>query len=275
MRPYEHFDWSDDVERRFDAGQEDARSSAGMSTVSRGLGGYTAPPPRKPDPQGAIDPDQDYEYDEEDVPRRSTAAAMRDMFDSAPRAASARINTALHNVEEEANDYVAWVYPEAVATAQDWGGEAAVNEAVATAQDWSGEAAVETVNPWDGYDAPRMEGPIKINIKAGEEWICPEHGAECNPGICKARARLESDRRRQKEHDDRQEAKRKRMENAEKKRLKAESRGLAGDKPLQRYRGAGGRSDSDSDRGSGSGSESETKDDGSQDSGTCVITGGD
>ena len=259
FRPYEHFDWSDDVERRFDAGQEDARSTAGMSTVSRGPGGYTAPPPRKPDPQGAIDPDQDYEYDEEDVPRRSTAAAMKDMYDSAPKAPSVRNNTALHDVEEEANDYVAWVYP----------------EAVATAHDRSGEAAVNTVNPWDGYDAPRMEGPIKINIKAGEEWICPEHGAECNPGICKARARLESDRRRQKEHDDRQEAKRKRMENQEKKRLKAESRGLSGDKPLQRYRGAGGRSGSDSDRGSGSGSESEAKDDGSQDSGTCVITGGD
>ena len=238
-------------------GQEDVQGHAGISPISRGSDGYTAPPPRIPDPEGAIDPGQDHEYDDEDMPRRSRADAMKDLFDSTPKAASAGNDTDLNDAEH----YVAWTYPEAVS---------------ATARDRSGEAVVNTVNHWDGYGAPRLEPPIKINIKGGEEWICPEHGAECGPGICQVRARLESDRRRQREHEERQEAKRLRMEKAEKRRLKAENRGLSGDRPLQRYRGAGGRrSGSDSDHGSGSGSESESKDGGSQDSGTCVITGGD
>lgn len=256
LRPDERLDRSYDVERRSDAGQEDVQGPAGMSPVSRGPGGYMAPPPRIPGPEDGIDPDQDHEYDDEDMPRPSRADAMKDLFDTTPKAASVGDNTDtdLHDAEH----YVAWTYPEAVS---------------ATARDRSGEAAVNTVNHWDGYGAPRLEPPIKINIKDGEKWICPEHGAECGPGICRVRGRFESDRRRQKEHEERQEAKRLRMEKAEKRRLKAESRGLSGDRPLQRYRGAGGRSGSDGDRGSSS--ESESKDDGSQDSGTCIISGGD
>lgn len=200
-----------------------------------------APPRRAPEP-GAIDPDQDYEYEEEDVPKRSTADAMRDMFDGAP---SVPNNAALHDLEEEEEEdgYVAWNYPQAVQ---------------ATTHDWTpaGDEDDDT-NPWAGYDAPRWEPPTRVNIKGGEKWICPEHGPTCNPGICKARARLEAQRRIQKEIEEREEAKRKGLE---KKRRAAEKRArkLAEEEgrevshdlpphfPSHRYRGAGG-SDSDSD----------------------------
>jgi hypothetical protein len=119
-----------------------------------------------------------------------------------------------------------------------------------------------------------MEDPTKINIKGGEEWSCPEHGPMCNPGICKLRARLESERRRQKEVKDREEAKKKRLEKwkkqAEKKERKlarAEGREVSSYDPpphlaSYRYRGAGS--------GSGSGSGSESEDDGSKDSGSLA-----
>jgi hypothetical protein len=102
-----------------------------------------------------------------------------------------------------------------------------------------------------------MESPTRVNIKGGEVWKCPEHGATCNPGNCKARADLEYMRRKDKEHEERLEAKRKReekwkkaAEKRERKAAQAEGREVSHDLPPhlagRRYRGAGG-SDSDND----------------------------
>jgi hypothetical protein len=203
-------------------------------------------PPRAPEPEG-----RDYEYEEEDVPKRSTADAMRDIFDGAPRmAASVGNNAGLHDLDEEEDDYLAWNYPQAVrTTTRDWtpaGGE----------DEDEDEDEDDPDDPWKGYDAPRWELPTRVNIKGGERWECPEHGPTCNPGICKERARVEAERRRDKEHEERLEAKRKREEKwkkaAEKKKRKAQAEGreVSHDPPPHsaspRYRGAGG-SDSDSD----------------------------
>jgi hypothetical protein len=179
---------------------------------------------------------------------------MKDIFDDAPKVAPSVGNVAgLHDLEEEEeDDYLAWNYPQAVGLRT-------------TTRDWTpdgGDAEVEIENPWDGYDAPRWERPTKVNIKGGEEWICPQHGSTCNPGICKARARVEAMRRWAKEHEERQEAKRKRQEKwrkaAEKKERKlaeAEGREVSHDLPphfpSHRYRGAGGISSDSDDNGSG------------------------
>jgi hypothetical protein len=173
---------------------------------------------------------------------------MRDIFDSAPRvAASVGNDRGLHDLEEEeeglGDDYLAWNYPqEALRT---------------TTRDWTpadGKDEDDTDNPWEGYDAPRWEPPTRVNIKGGEEWICPEHGPTCNPGICKARARLEAQRRREKEIEERDEAKRKRRERRERREMKerkkaqAEGREVPPHFASHRYKGAGGS-------GSGSGSD--------------------
>jgi hypothetical protein len=175
---------------------------------------------------------------------------MRDVFDGAPAvAASVRNGAALHDLEEEdeeAQDYVAWNYPQAVPT---------------TTRDWTpagGDNEVEVEDPWDGYGARRTwEPPTKVPIKGGEAWICPAHGSTCSPGICKARAREEAMRRWEKEHEERLEAKRKReerwkkaAEKKERKQAQAEGREVSHDLPphftSHRYRGAGG-SGSDSE----------------------------
>jgi hypothetical protein len=208
-----------------------------------------APRRRAPEPEGAIDPDPDYEYEEEDIPKRSTADAMRDMFDSAPRVATSVGNdTGLHDLEvEEEDNYVARNYPQTVQT---------------TTRDWTpagGEDEDDNENPWDGYDAPRWEPPTRFNIKGGEKWICPEHGPTCSPGICKARGHLEYMRREDKVHEERQEATRKRREKwkkeaerRERKKAEAEGREVSHDLPPHltghRYKGPGGSSsDSDGD----------------------------
>jgi hypothetical protein len=237
--PYESLDWSEELEIQ----QDDVPTSpqSGAST-SRAPGGRTAAPRRAPEP-GAIDPDQDYEYEEEDVPKRSMADAMKDIFDGAPGvAASVGNHVGLHDLEEEEeeeDEYLAWNYPQAVRTnTRDW--------TPAGAED---EGDVE--DPWDGYGAARWEGPTKVNIKGGEKWICPEHGPTCNPGVCKARGRVEAERRWAKEHEERLEEKSKReekwkkaAEKRERKLAQAEGREVSHDLPphfaSHRYRGAGG-----------------------------------
>jgi hypothetical protein len=197
---------------------------------------------------------------------------MKDMFNLAPRAAPVGNNANLHDVEEEEDDYLAWTYPEAVPPAT-------------TARDWTpagGETGGDADNPWDGYEAPPQleEGPIKVNIIKGEEiWECPTHGATCNPGICKVRARVEAERRRKKEHDEREEKKRIRMENKKRRdekearrRARAEGRDVSShDLPPHLapypYRGAGSGSGSGS--GSDSDSDTESKD---NNSGASIAT---
>jgi hypothetical protein len=181
---------------------------------------------------------------------------MTAIFDGAPRAAAPVGNDAgLHNLEEEEEeeDYIAWNYPQVARTT--------TRDRNAGGEDGDGDGEEdedEAENPWDNYDAPRWEPPTKVNIKAGEEWICPAHGSTCNPGICKARARVEFERRKEKERDERLEAKRRREEKwkkaAEKKERKiaqAEGREVSHDLPPHltgyRNRGAGGSaSDSES-----------------------------
>lgn len=173
------------------------------------------------------------------MPKRSTADAMKAIFDGAPKVAAH--GAGLHDLEEEEEEdnYLTWNYPQAARTAD---GE---------------EDDVE--NPWEGYDAPRWEPPTKVNIKGGEKWICPEHGPTCNPGICKARAYVEYMRRKEKERDERFEAAttrkekwRKEKEKKARKIAQAEGREFSHDPPPHfaghRYRGAAGSgSDSDSD----------------------------
>lgn len=124
---------------------------------------------------------------------------MKAIFDGAPKAVAPVGNDAgLHDLEEEEeDDYLAWNYPEAVRTTTH-------DETPADDED-----DIDAENPWEGYGDPRWDPPTKVNIKGGEEWICPEHGASCNPGICKARASLEAMRRKEKERDERLEARRK------------------------------------------------------------------
>jgi hypothetical protein len=154
---------------------------------------------------------------------------MKAIFDGAPGVASGLHD--LEEEEEEAVNYVAWNYPQAVGLRRDWTP--------------AGGDELESENPWEGYDAPRWEAPTKVNIKGGEEWICPEHGSTCNPGICKACARVEAMRRWAKEHEKREEAKAKRKEKAEKAREKKDRKFAS-----YRYRGAGGSGSDREDSGS-------------------------
>jgi hypothetical protein len=259
FRGYEHSDRSSDVGRGFEAEQDPVQMSPTTSvSTKRGPGRSTAPPHRAPEAPGAIDPDREYKYEEGDKPRRTTADAMKDMFDSAPRATAAGNNAGLDDVEEEEDNYVTWNYPETTC-----------NNSIPAGS----EEEENIAGPWVDYDAPRWEPHTKVPIKAGERWICPGHGSTCTPGICKERASVEAARRRVKEHEERQEAKMQRQEKLKKKREKEERRqALAEGREVShdlsphsmpyRYRGAGG-----SDRGSYISSESE--DDSPQRSGAC------
>lgn len=83
------------------------------------------------------------------------------------------------------------------------------------------EAAVED-NPWDGYNTARPDPPTKVKQRRGDEWICPEHGPMCPPGICTVRARVDRDERWQKEREERAENKRKWKERKERKARRRE-----------------------------------------------------
>jgi hypothetical protein len=191
---------------------------------------------------------------------------MRDMFDCAPRAGSVRNNTRLHEVEEEDDDYVAWAYPEAVQTT--------TRNRTPTGDESGGK-------PWDGYydSRPETPPPTKVNIKAGEKWICETHGPTCNPGICQTRRAQEAKSQKEERYKEIQ----KTVERGKKKRRvrkpAAEGHNAPHDLPPHlAYRGAGGHrrdrggsGSSSSSSSSGSGSDSEG--DKSQNSGECVISG--
>lgn len=237
LRQYESFHWSDELDRPFEA-QDDVLSghqSASASTT-RAPSGHAAPPRRAQEPEGAIDPDQDYEYDEEDIPRHSTADAMKAMFDNVPNL-------------QEGDNYLEWNYPQAVRTTRGWtpaGDEVEV------------EVEVNTGNPWDGYEVPRKEPSTKVIIKGGKEWICPDHGPTCKPGICEAWAHVEYMRRKEKKYEMLQEAKWKRQEKwrreeerRERRRAQAEGREVSPHDPpphfAYRYRGVDGNGSNSED----------------------------
>ncbi|KAH9174360.1 hypothetical protein EDB89DRAFT_566929 [Lactarius sanguifluus] len=129
------------------------------------------------DPDSSIEPQRVYDYyNEDDQPRDSTAAAMSDLFDgySVPEATSGSSGARPLGLEDP--DRSPLILPTDVA-------------APASGQSRAGGA----VNLWEGYDAPRLELPTKVQKKG--EWTCPQHGSLCSPGICKERARVERDRR--------------------------------------------------------------------------------
>jgi len=61
-------------------------------------------------------------------------------------------------------------------------------------------------------NTPRPDTATKVKERRGDDRICPQHGPMCIPGICKARERVDRDKRWQKERKEREENKRKRTE---------------------------------------------------------------
>lgn len=181
---YERFNWADHFEEEQDGGA--ATPSAGGSSTNLGSGVHKTPRRGAPDPEGPIDPDQEYEYQDDDRPKRSISEAMKAAFANTAKAENA------DNMPPPT-----------------WGIEGEIQD---------------DPEPWIGYDAPRWEAPTKINRKGPdrEEWQCPDHGPMCNPGICKERARIERERRQLEEIEERQEKTRKRKEKWEQKKLKEE-----------------------------------------------------
>ena len=243
---YEHFNWSDEVDRN-EEDQDEAPPTPTASSISVNLNseGYeedglsssasrwcepskrsmitTKSPPHRGHgrgPGGPVDPDQYYKYHEDDRPR-TMAAAMEnlfddDSFDDEPRAASVTSSAELWSVEGDVGG----------------GSEASVNN-----------------NLWEGYDAPRQDTPtgirrVKIPGEEGgkEDWLCAEHGPMCSPGICKARAKHERDIRWAKEKAKRDEERARRAavrernnrRRAQREAREAERDGAPRDKPPRR-----------------------------------------
>ncbi|KAI9507743.1 hypothetical protein F5148DRAFT_1284822 [Russula earlei] len=90
---YERFDWGDE----YDEDEYDP-STANVSLYHEALSNHV------PDPEGPIEPDQDYDYDEEDVPKRSTEDAMKDLFGSAPKAGRSACDRTHIGIQEGGND---------------------------------------------------------------------------------------------------------------------------------------------------------------------------
>ena len=178
---YQRFNWADDLEEEQD--DQPATPSASGSSINLGSGVSKTPRRGAPDPEGPLDPDQDYEYQDDDKPKRSISEAMKAAF----------ANTA--NADN---------LPPAT-----WGVEDGIKD---DPEPWIGYAAPK----WEAPTKINRKGPDR------EEWKCPDHGPMCNPGICKERARIERERRWLKEHEERQEKKRERDEKREQKRLKEE-----------------------------------------------------
>lgn len=78
---YERFDWGEEVDA-FEAERDDEPTRS-ASSVSGNFGprGLNAPDRYVPDPEGPVDPNQDYEYDDDNRPKRSIVAAMKEAFD--------------------------------------------------------------------------------------------------------------------------------------------------------------------------------------------------
>jgi hypothetical protein len=172
---YDLYDWSEDV---------DAPPTPTASSISVSLNSdrYKSPSNHVRDTDGPIDPDKHYECYEEDKPKRSTATAIADLFDAAPKATPIKGGAGGWGVQDDDEVDVG-------------------------------------VNLWAGYEQPRQEAPTKIKRvkkpgapKEKEQWICKEHGPMCNPGVCKARATYEREVRRELERKAWEEERRKRDE---------------------------------------------------------------
>ena len=77
---YEHFDWGDEVDR-LELEQDDRCATPSATSASFKSGPRGSNVRRRYDPEGPIDPGQDYEYEEDDRLKRSIVDAMKDVFD--------------------------------------------------------------------------------------------------------------------------------------------------------------------------------------------------
>jgi hypothetical protein len=148
---------------------------------------------RRPDPYATVRARKVYNHEDEDAPRLSTAAALAELFDVVPLAASVRDDGTVSDVDQGAVSH--GVIP-------------AYDQALADSEAESEEG------PWDTYYLQQMD-QISVKKKGAEVWICPEHGESCSPGICAVRGRVERDVRWAKEQEEREEARRKRQEDRE------------------------------------------------------------
>jgi hypothetical protein len=77
---YEHFDWGNEVDRlELEQDIRCATPSATSASFKSGPRGSNVR--RRYDPEGPIDPDQNYEYEEDDRPKRSIVDAMKEVSD--------------------------------------------------------------------------------------------------------------------------------------------------------------------------------------------------
>jgi hypothetical protein len=148
---------------------------------------------RRPDLYATVRARQVYNHADEDAPRLSTAAALAELFDVVPLAASVRDDGTVSDIDQGAVSH--GVIP-------------ACDQARADSEAESEEG------PWDTYYLQKMD-QISVKNKGAEVWICPEHGQSCSPGICAVRGRVERDARWEKEREEREEARRKRQEERE------------------------------------------------------------
>jgi hypothetical protein len=77
---YEHFDWGDEVDR-LELEQDDRCATPSATSASFKSGPRGSNVRRRYDPEGPIDPGQDYEYEEDDRLKRSIVDEMKDVFD--------------------------------------------------------------------------------------------------------------------------------------------------------------------------------------------------
>jgi hypothetical protein len=116
-------------------------------------------------PQFGVSAPRVYGYTDRDTPRRSTAAALADLFDAVPKAAFIRGDGKPSGIDEGADPHGA-----------------------------DGEAGIEE-NLRDEYYMPRTDPQTSVKKRGEEVWICSEHGPTCTPGICEACERVESEGR--------------------------------------------------------------------------------
>ncbi|KAI9441831.1 hypothetical protein H4582DRAFT_1420631 [Lactarius indigo] len=165
----------------------------------------TGPASRRPyDPDGPIEPSRAYDYNEEDEPRYSTAAAMSDIIDDEPASIVISLRSGSGRTRPSDLDD-----PECVP-----GNLPA--EAAAPASDHP--QASDAVAVWDDYTKPREK-----ELPKKGEWECSQHGPVCSPGICKERARFEREKResvRRKKWDAEKKLRDERREKALKKKRK-------------------------------------------------------
>ena len=149
-----------------------------------------------------------------DVPGHSMADTTKDY---APNAASFGSSAGLYDVEEE--EHLGGTPEDVPITQRDW-------------TPAGGKVGGNTDDPWSGYDAPGWNASTNINVEGREEWICPEHGEMCILWICKARAGLGSNRRRETEHKERINAKKKEKRKEGEKRERKLVRAVGREVPL-------------------------------------------